>query len=73
MDSGDEEQNDLFWDEGTHMWLRRSGAARWRQILAERAAWREAHPEQRRALLTRLGLDPDRPVRRFYRDGRPEG
>ena len=63
--------DDWFFDEHQQGWLRHSGVARWRTILAEHAANRD--PQARAQLLERLGLDPNRPVRRLFRTRRPSG
>jgi hypothetical protein len=63
--------DDWFFDEHQRRWLRHSGVARWRTILAENAANRDL--ETRAALLKRLGLDPNRPARRLFRAPRPSG
>jgi hypothetical protein len=72
--------DDWYFDEQMQRWLRDSGRARWRRILAERRAQRVAHPEVgdrwRREFCQRLGLDPDRPPRAIpgvRRNGYPEG
>jgi hypothetical protein len=52
------DQNDSFWDENSQMWLRRSGVARWREVLAERTAERDANPEVFTELRERFGLPP---------------
>lgn len=49
-------QDDLFWDEGTQMMLRRSGVARWRERLAAAKTAREEHSADFEALRQRLGL-----------------
>jgi hypothetical protein len=51
-------QDDRYWDEGTQMWLTRSGKARWRERLAERAAERAAHPEVYAELREKFRLGP---------------
>lgn len=63
--------DDWFFDKDQQRWLRHSGKARWRRILAERDANRD--PQAHAALLERLGMDPNRPVRRLFRAERPSG
>jgi hypothetical protein len=67
--AGDDE--DAYYDPSVDMVITRSGRARWRRILDERAAHRD--PRARAELLQRLGLDPNRPVRRLFRAPRPGG
>ncbi|GAA0494539.1 hypothetical protein Ade02nite_20120 [Paractinoplanes deccanensis] len=50
--------DDWFFSEQCQQWLRHSGVARWRQVLAERRAYREAHPDRYDDLRRRLGLPP---------------
>lgn len=57
-DTSVEQQDDLFWDEQSQMMLRRSGVARWRAVLAERAAARAGRSEERLALRARLLRGP---------------
>jgi hypothetical protein len=72
--------DDWFFDEQQQRWLRHSGVARWKRILAERrrqAATPEARA-QRQALLDRYGITadgggPDRPGRRLFRAARSDG
>ncbi len=50
--------NDWFFDPAQQMWLRHSGKARWRKILAERRVYREAHAAEFEAFRERLKRGP---------------
>ncbi len=52
--------DDWLFDAALQMWLRHSGKARWRKILAERRTHREAHAAEYEALRARFKLG--RPV-----------
>jgi hypothetical protein len=56
--AGVEQQDDTFWDENSQMVLRRSGVARWRQVLADRATERAAHADEVAAFVDRLRAGP---------------
>ncbi|GIM88718.1 hypothetical protein [Paractinoplanes toevensis] len=48
--------DDWYFDEHSQRWLRHSGRARWRRILAEKAAWRAEHPEELARLRGRFSV-----------------
>jgi len=57
-DTSVEQQDDQFWDEQSQLTLRRSGVARWRRVLAERAEAREGRSAETAAFRERLRLGP---------------
>ena len=63
--AGGSDSEDAYYDPALDMVITRSGRARWRQRMT---AWRvNRSPAARAETLTRLGLDPNRPVRTFRR------
>ena len=57
-DTSVEQQGDEFWDEKSQMTLSRSGMARWRQVLADRAVVRAEHADEIAAFREQLRRGP---------------